>query len=143
MGDFGPPSPLSDNHATDELTVDVFHPAHAGPARLGRAAERARTERQTVRHLFELREFVARQEARGLRERAQLVDADTSLHRPEDRAGACACGPGRRRPRLRRPATGRGVAPAAPTQPRLPRRRMAADTGEMGATAPQLRTLIR
>ncbi|WSQ10899.1 hypothetical protein OG604_25865 [Streptomyces sp. NBC_01231] len=68
MGDFGPSSPLSDNDATEELTVDVCHPDHAGPARLGQAPERAKTERQTVRHLFEPREFVARQEARGLRE---------------------------------------------------------------------------
>ncbi|WP_405617252.1 hypothetical protein [Streptomyces sp. NBC_00076] len=59
--------------------MDVFHPDHAGPARLGQAAERAKTARQTVRHLFELREFVARQEARDLRQWAQLVDADTSL----------------------------------------------------------------
>ncbi|CAM5310620.1 hypothetical protein SGLAM104S_04899 [Streptomyces glaucescens] len=39
MGGLRPPSPLSDNDATDELTVDVFQPDHAGPARLGHAAK--------------------------------------------------------------------------------------------------------
>ncbi|MEV2216885.1 hypothetical protein AB0H86_36620 [Streptomyces sp. NPDC050997] len=120
-------SGLSDGDATDELTVDVFHPDHAGPARLGQAAERAKTERQAVRYLFELREFLARQEARGLRDWAQLVDADTSLHprSPEDplsvRMRPLAAAARAFADRLRGEDAGPSApsAPSAPTQPRL------------------------
>lgn len=73
-------SGLPDAGIVDELTVDVFHPDHAGPVRLGEAAERAKTERQAVRYLVELREHLARKDAHGLRDWAQLVDADVSLH---------------------------------------------------------------
>ena len=62
-----------------ELTVDVYHPHHVGPPRLGPAAAQAKTERQAVRYLTQLREHLARQDSHELNRWADIVSSDTSI----------------------------------------------------------------
>ncbi|MFJ9631399.1 hypothetical protein ACIRU8_27160 [Streptomyces sp. NPDC101175] len=72
-------APLSRIPSADELTVDVYHPHYVGPPRLGAAASRARTERQAVRYLTQLREHIARQDSHELNRWAEIVASDTSV----------------------------------------------------------------
>ncbi|MEV7325263.1 hypothetical protein [Streptomyces sp. NPDC093970] len=72
-------APLSRPLSAAQLAVDVYHPHHVGPPRLGPAAVQAKAERQAVRYLTQLREHIARQDSHELGRWADIVSADTSV----------------------------------------------------------------
>jgi len=87
--------PLRRDIPEADLVVDVYHPHYAGTPRIGPAAAQAKSERQAMRYLAQLREHIARQDSHGLTAWAEIVSADTAVHPDSPSSAAEGGSPGR------------------------------------------------